>query len=57
MTISKSLGTNYKKYQRAKKGKKDALGFLRSFMPEMIFRTTKLEGEPVTRKMVRLIFG
>lgn len=57
MTSSNSLKNNYKKYQKGKNGKKETLGFLRSFMPEMIFRTTKLEGEPVTRKMVKLIFG
>jgi len=56
MTLSKSLRKHYRKYQKAKK-KKSNLGFLRSFMPEIIFRTTKLEGEPVTRKMVRAIFG
>lgn len=57
MTLSKSLRINYKKYQKAKNGKKETLGFFHSFMPEMIFRTTKLEGESVTRKMVKLIFG
>ncbi len=29
----------------------------RKLIPELIFKTTKLEGEPVTRKMVRSIFG
>lgn len=43
MSISKSLKTNYKKYQKGKNGQKETLGFLHSFMPEMIFRTTKLE--------------
>lgn len=57
MSISKSLKTNYKKYQKGKNGQKETLGFLRTFMPEMIFRTTKLEGESVTRKMVKSIFG
>lgn len=57
MTVSNSLKTNYKRYQKGKNGKKEALGFLRSFMPEVIFRTTKLEGELVTRKMVKSIFG
>lgn len=57
MTNSKSLRSNYEKYRRTNRGRKGALGFLRSFMPEMIFRTTKLEGEPITRKMVRAIFG
>jgi len=48
------LKQNYKKYQK-RANKKTALGFLHSFMPEIIFRTTKLEGEPVTRKMVKSI--
>ena len=38
------------------KKKKDVLGAFRAFMPEIIFRTTKLEGEPVTRKMVSSLF-
>lgn len=57
MSISKSLKTNYKKYQKGKNGQKETLGFLHTFMQEMIFRTTKLEGESVTRKMVKSIFG
>ncbi len=44
----------YTKYRTAKK--KDVLGAFRAFMPEIIFRTTKLEGEPVTRKMVSSLF-
>jgi len=38
------------------KKKRDVLGVFRAFMPEIIFRTTKLEGEPVTRKMVSSLF-
>jgi len=57
MTKIKSLKVNYGKYRKENKGRKEALVFLQAFMPEMIFRTTKLEGEPVTRKMVRAIFG
>lgn len=45
----------YKKYRTNKK--KNVLGFFRTFMPEIIFRTTKLEGEKVTRKMVSALFG
>jgi len=44
----------YTKYRTSKK--KDVLGVFRAFMPEIIFRTTKLEGEPVTRKMVSSLF-
>jgi hypothetical protein len=32
------------------------LDVFRAFMPEIIFRTTKLEGESVTRKMISLLF-
>ena len=57
MTNSKILRSKYKKYHKTNRGQKGALGFLLSFMPEMVFRTTKLEGERVTRKMVKAIFG
>lgn len=46
----------YQKYRKANVGTKGVLNFLRSFMPEMIFRTTKLEGEKVTRRGVLSIF-
>ena len=49
------LVNTYKKYRTAKK-KHNVLGFFRVFMPEIIFRTTKLEGEPITRKMVSALF-
>ena len=52
----RKLIKSYKKYSAAKRSKRSVLGFLRSFMPEIIFRTTKLEGEPVTRKLVRSLF-
>jgi hypothetical protein len=45
----------YKNYRTAKK-KRNVLGILRAFMPEIIFRTTKLEGERITRKMVSTLF-
>jgi hypothetical protein len=49
------LVTSYKKYRTAK-NKKGVLDFFRVFMPEIIFRTTKLEGEPITRKKVSAFF-
>lgn len=55
--MNSKLKQNYKKYQKKVKGRKTLLDFLHSFMPEIVFRTTKLEGEPVTRKMVKSIFG
>ena len=45
------LKRSYLKYRTAKK-KINVLGFFRALMPEIIFRTTALEGEPVTRRMV-----
>lgn len=54
--MKSTIKQNYKKYQRRKLDAKNTSGFLRSFMPEIIFRTTKLEGEPVTKKMVKSIF-
>lgn len=47
---------SYKQYQKKKIGEKGILHFFRGFMPEIIFRTTKLEGESVTRKMVSSLF-
>ena len=45
----------YKNYRTAKK-KRNVLDVFRTFMPEIIFRTTKLEGESITRKMVSVLF-
>ncbi len=49
------LVKSYKKY-RTTKNKKSVLDFFRAFMPEIIFRTTKLEGESITRKKVAALF-
>lgn len=49
------LVKSYKKY-RTTKNKKGVLDLFRAFMPEIIFRTTKLEGERVTRKKVSALF-
>lgn len=46
----------YTKYSTLKR-KKNVLEFLRAFMPEIIFRTTKLEGEKVSRKMISNLFS
>ncbi|MBI3385633.1 hypothetical protein HY031_00960 [Candidatus Gottesmanbacteria bacterium] len=50
------LNASYKKYRKANGGNKSVLGFLRAFMPEIIYRTTRLEGERVTRRMVASLF-
>ncbi len=43
-------------YKKKKTTKKSLLSAFLSAMPEMILRTTKLEGEPVTRRMVNALF-
>ncbi len=54
--MKSQLQVKYDKYRKSRSSKKTRSSFLRSFMPEMIYRTTKLEGEPVTRRMVNAIF-
>lgn len=46
----------YSYYKKKKTTKKTLLSAFRISMPEIILRTTKLEGEPVTRKMVNSLF-
>lgn len=50
-TNKNKLVKAYSKY-RTRKNKSSVLGFFRDFIPEIIFRTTKLEGESVTRRMI-----
>ncbi|MEK7543529.1 MAG: hypothetical protein AAB557_01535 [Patescibacteria group bacterium] len=50
------LNASYKKYRKTNMSKHSVLGFLRVFMPEIIYRTTRLEGEHVTRRMVTSLF-
>ncbi|MBI5620793.1 hypothetical protein HY949_03380 [Candidatus Gottesmanbacteria bacterium] len=50
------LNALYTKYRKSNKNKKNVLGFLRVFMPEIIYRTTRLEGERVTRRMIAALF-
>jgi len=48
-----------KAYSNYKKKKPTKSGLLSRFviaMPEIVFHTTKLEGEPVTRRMVNSLF-
>ncbi len=46
----------YSTYKKRKTTKKSLLSAFRAIMPEIILRTTKLEGEPVTRRMVNALF-
>ena len=50
------LRNAYFSYQKKKPTKTGLLRQFRVAMPELIFNTTKLEGEPVTRKMVNALF-
>lgn len=50
-----SLVHAYTQYRTIKRNKSTVLGFFHAFIPEIIFRTTKLEGEPVTRRMISKI--
>lgn len=52
----RKLTKAYKKYHKGNVSKKGILGLLRSFMPEMIFRTTRLEGEKVSRRSISSLF-
>ncbi|MBI4059000.1 hypothetical protein HY404_02040 [Candidatus Microgenomates bacterium] len=56
MTKSTRLTKAYRRYRKERVGTKVVLGFLRLFMPEMIFRTTRLEGEKVSRRTVSSLF-
>lgn len=49
------LARVYQKYRIGKK-KRNMLDFFSAFMPEIIFRTTRLEGERITRKKVSTLF-
>ncbi|MFH2085425.1 MAG: hypothetical protein ABII21_01390 [bacterium] len=53
--MKSQLLKNYQKYKKTVQKKQKNLSFLRSFMSEIIFRTTKLEGERVSRRMVKTI--
>ncbi len=55
MTKQSRVQKNYRKYLLNQK-KDSAVNFLKFFMPEIIYRSTKLEGERITRKQVLSIF-
>ncbi len=56
MKTKTRLQQAYSNYRQSKKTKSSLLDWFALTMPELIFRTSKLEGEPVTRKMVRALF-
>lgn len=49
------LANVYRKYRTTKK-KRNVLEFFSAFMPEIVYRTTRLEGERVSRKKVSAFF-
>ncbi len=51
-----TLQARYTKFRKTKRSKRSLLSLFRTLMPELIFRTTKLEGEKVTRKSVHALF-
>ena len=54
--MTKTFKNNYTKYLQKKTTDKQFFRFFRSIMPEIIVRTTKLEGERVNRKFVSSLF-
>ncbi|NCQ66073.1 MAG: hypothetical protein GW754_04505 [Candidatus Pacebacteria bacterium] len=56
MQKKSSLQKAYSTYKKRKTTKKGLLSAFRISMPEIIIRTTRLEGESITRKMVNSIF-
>lgn len=46
----------YATYKKKNPTKKSLLSRFLVSMPEIIFHTTKLEGEPVTRRMINSLF-
>jgi len=58
MTIKQQtrLQKSYKKYSFKKRDKNSLLDFFKVFMPEIVFRTMKLEGEKVSKRSVSSLF-
>lgn len=51
-----TLKQNYRRYTSKARGRTGGKSILQQFMAEIVYRTTKLEGESVTRRMVNAIF-
>jgi len=52
MSKSKRLSLKLNNYARSSQKKSLISRYLKSFLPEMIYRTMRLENEPVSRKMI-----
>lgn len=48
----KTLLDNYKKFQQQKQKQSLLNKFFNSFLPEAVYRTTKIENDDITRKQV-----
>lgn len=55
MTRKNELVRSFAKFRREKKSNK-IFSTLRAFMPEIVYRTTKLEGEKATRRSISALF-
>jgi len=55
--MTKTLRKSYQKYLAFKPKKNQLLDFFRRMMPEIVYRSTKLEGESVSRRQVYSIFA
>ena len=51
------LQKEYNNFLKVKRNSRNILSFFTSFMPEMLYRTFKLEGEIVTRVNIASLFG
>lgn len=54
--MTKTLQNNYKKYLQKKITDKSFFSFFKSVMPEIVTRTTRLEGESVNKKSISSLF-
>lgn len=54
--MTKLVKKNYRKYVSKRIGDKSFFEYFRSVMPEILSRTTKLEGEKVDRRFVSSLF-
>lgn len=54
--MTKQLRNNYNKYLLKKRTDKSFFSFFKSVMPEIVTRTTRLEGETVNKKSISSLF-
>ena len=54
--MTRKVADNYKKYITKKVNDKSFFKFFRSIMPEIITRTTNLEGEKANKRFISSLF-